>query len=87
MIVLSELSHTDDIARLAPKLIQAISQPYNIQAHDVRMTVSIGISIFPTHGTEAEILLKSADLALYQAKHAGKNAYRLAICTDPQPET
>ncbi|MDO8206261.1 MAG: diguanylate cyclase [Gallionella sp.] len=87
VIVLSELSNADDIARLAPKMIQAVSQPYSIQEHSVNITVSIGISIFPTHGTDAESLMKSADLALYEAKHAGKNAYRLAISTAPQAAT
>ncbi len=83
VIVLSELTHAEDIARFAPKIIQSVSRPYRIEEHRVNITVSIGISIFPTHGTDAESLMKSADLALYEAKHAGKNAYRLAISNDP----
>jgi diguanylate cyclase (GGDEF)-like protein len=54
------------------------SQPYRIQGSDVSMTVSIGVSIYPTHGAAGETLMKSADLALYEAKHTGKNSYRIA---------
>ena len=46
------------------------------------MTASIGVSIYPTHGEEAETLMKSADLALYEAKRNGKNDYRIAARTE-----
>jgi diguanylate cyclase (GGDEF)-like protein len=78
VIALWELSHADDVAKLASKVIRAVSQPYRIQGHDTSMTISIGVSIYPTHGAEVETLMKSADLALYEAKHAGKNSYRIA---------
>ncbi|MDI6748025.1 MAG: diguanylate cyclase [Rhodocyclaceae bacterium] len=78
VIALWELSHADDVAKLASKVIQAVSQPYRIQDSDVSMTVSIGASIYPTHGEAGETLMKSADLALYEAKYAGKNNYRIA---------
>jgi predicted signal transduction protein with EAL and GGDEF domain len=46
------------------------------------MTVSVGVGIYPTHGEEAETLMKSADLALYEAKRTGKNGYRIASRTN-----
>ena len=82
VIVLWELSHADGVAKLASKVMQAVSQPYRIQDHGVDMTVSIGVGIYPTHGEEVEVLMKSADLALYEAKRAGKNNYRLAARAD-----
>ncbi|MDO8705259.1 MAG: diguanylate cyclase, partial [Sulfuricaulis sp.] len=54
-----------------------------IQARSVSMTVSVGVGIYPTHGEEVETLMKSADLALYEAKRTGKNDYRIAARTDP----
>ncbi|MHB1592280.1 MAG: GGDEF domain-containing response regulator [Sulfuricella sp.] len=78
VIVLWELNHADDVAKLASKVIQAVSQPYRIQGRSVSMTASAGISIYPTHGEEVETLMKSADLALYEAKRTGKNDYRIA---------
>jgi diguanylate cyclase (GGDEF)-like protein len=42
------------------------------------ITTSVGVSLYPAHGEDAKSLMESADLALYEAKHAGKNAYRIA---------
>ena len=66
------------VASLASKVIQALSQPYRIQGREVSMTASVGVSMYPMHGEEVETLMKSADLALYEAKHAGKNNFRIA---------
>ncbi len=82
VIVLSELTQADDAAKLASKVIHAVSQPYSIQGRDVGMTASIGVSIFPAHGEEAETLMKNADKALYEAKRTGKNNFRIAANSD-----
>jgi len=78
VISLAELSNADDVARLASKLVAAVSLPYSINGHAVNITASIGVGIYPIHGEDVDTLLKSADLALNQAKHAGKNVYRFA---------
>jgi diguanylate cyclase (GGDEF)-like protein len=82
VIALWELSHGDGAAKLVSEVIQAVSQPYSIQGRGVSMTASVGVGIYPTHGEEVETLMKSADLALYEAKDAGKNDYRIAAHTD-----
>ncbi|MFA6972663.1 MAG: diguanylate cyclase [Gallionella sp.] len=87
VIALWELSHGDDVAKLASKIIQSVSQPYSIQEHSVHITASIGVSVYPAHGDKAETLMKSADMALYDAKHAGKNNFHIATCTAPQAAT
>ncbi|MDO8703622.1 MAG: diguanylate cyclase, partial [Sulfuricaulis sp.] len=76
VIALWELNHADGVGKLVSKVMQAMSQPYSIQARSVSMTVSVGVGIYPTHGEEVETLMKSADLALYEAKRTGKNDYR-----------
>ena len=78
VIVLWELSHADGVAKLAAKVIQAMSQPYSIQGRNVSVTASAGVSIYPAHGEDAKTLMKSADTALYEAKHTCKNNYRIA---------
>ncbi len=78
VIGLWESSHADSVARLVSKVILAVSQPYRIQGRSVSITASVGVAIYPTHGDEVETLMKSADLALYEAKRAGKNSYRIA---------
>jgi len=83
VIALWESNHADGVVRLVSKVIQAVSQPYRIQDRDVNITASVGVGIYPTHGEEVETLMKSADLALYDAKRAGKNNYRIAACAVP----
>jgi two-component system, cell cycle response regulator len=82
IIVLWHVSDTDDAARVALKVIEAVSQPYAIEGHTVSITTSAGVGIYPVHGEDADTLMKSADLALYEAKRAGKNAYRISERTD-----
>ena len=78
VIVLWELSHAEGVDMLVSKVIRDVSQPYDIQGRSVSITVSIGVGIYPAHGEDAESLIKSADLALYEAKRAGKNGYCIA---------
>jgi two-component system, cell cycle response regulator len=78
MIALWHVSSADNAALVASKVIDVVSRPYGIGGHTVRITTSVGVSLYPAHGEDAKSLMESADLALYEAKHAGKNAYRIA---------
>jgi diguanylate cyclase (GGDEF)-like protein len=82
IIVLNHISAPDNAATVALKVIEAVSQPYGIEGHTVSITTSVGIGIYPVHGEDADTLMKSADLALYEAKHAGKNTYRISERTE-----
>jgi len=82
VIGLWETSDADGVATLVSKVMQAVSKPYLIQGRDVSMTASVGVGIYPMHGEEVETLMKSADMALFEAKHAGKNDYCIAEHTD-----
>jgi len=73
----------DNAATLASEMIEAVSRPYGIEGHTVSITASAGVGIYPVHGEDADTLMKSADLALYEAKRSGKNAYRVSERTDP----
>ena len=82
MLALWHVSGTNDAATVASKVIEALSQPYGIEDQTVCITASAGVSVYPVHGEDADTLMKSADLALYEAKRAGKNAYRISQRTD-----
>ena len=82
VIVLWHINSADGAALAAEKMIQTLSQPYSIHEQTVSITASIGVSIYSMHGRDAETLSKSADLALYDAKHAGRNNYRISNRTD-----
>lgn len=75
VIVLGDLNNAKDINTLALKLIDTIALPYHIQSRDISITVSIGISFYPQHGEDPDALMKSADIAMYEAKKSGKNCY------------
>ena len=77
VIALWHVQGADHVAKVAMKVIEAVAQPYLVDGHPVRITISAGLGIFPVHGQNADTLLKHADLALYQAKDAGKNAFRI----------
>ncbi len=78
IIALWHVSGIDYAASVASRAIEAVSQPYAIEGNTVSITVSAGVSIYPDHGEDADTLMKSADLALYEAKAAGRNVYRIA---------
>ena len=83
VIALWESSHVDAVARLAEKVVEAVSQPYRIQGNDVHITASVGVGMYPAHGEAVETLMKSADMAMYEAKRTGKNDYRIAAQRAP----
>jgi len=78
IVVLWHVSGNDVAATVASKVIEAVSQPYEIGGHTVSITISAGVGVYPVHGEDADTLMKSADLALYEAKRAGKNVFRVS---------
>jgi diguanylate cyclase (GGDEF)-like protein len=78
-IALGQVSGSEYAATAAARAIAAVAQPYDIEEQTVAITISAGVSIYPVNGEDAATLMKSADQALYLAKAAGKNVYRLAV--------
>jgi two-component system, cell cycle response regulator len=81
VVVLCDVS-PDNAATLASEMIEAVSRPCDIEGHTASITASAGVGVYPVDGEDADTLMKSADLALYEAKRAGKNAYRVSERTD-----
>jgi diguanylate cyclase (GGDEF)-like protein/PAS domain S-box-containing protein len=76
VVVLAELEHAEDAAMGAKKILAVLALPHNLAGHELHITVSIGISVYPDDGKDAETLLKNADMALYHAKDQGRNCYQ-----------
>lgn len=76
VVVLSELEHVEDAAIGAQKILRILGRPRQLSGHDVRVTASVGISVYPDDGSDAESLLRNADLALYHAKARGRNTHQ-----------
>mgnify|MGYP001054382567 FL=1 len=77
VIVLTEVSHPEDAARVAQKIIEACATPLSLSGQRLDFTLSIGIALYPVDGTDDfdELMIK-ADMAMYEAKEAGGNMYR-----------
>jgi diguanylate cyclase (GGDEF)-like protein/PAS domain S-box-containing protein len=73
VILMPDISHSEDAAICGEKIRQAISAPHSIDQHDLHITGSIGIATYPDDGVESETLLQHADFAMYQAKENGRN--------------
>ncbi|MBW8369463.1 MAG: EAL domain-containing protein [Thiobacillus sp.] len=73
--LLPDIDHPEDAALSAQKMIAAIALPHRIDQHDLHIGASIGISIYPEDGLDAETLIKHADTAMFHAKDNGRNTY------------
>jgi diguanylate cyclase (GGDEF)-like protein len=76
VVILEETSDRDDVERVAANLLAVLGQPMELRGHECHTTASIGIAMYPEHGTDAQTLTKNADLAMYLAKEDGKNGFR-----------
>ena len=76
VIVLPEVRRAHDAKVSADKILVALNAPYSIENHDLHVTASIGIVIYPDDGTDAKTLLRNADSAMYRAKEKGRNNYQ-----------
>ncbi|MDQ1406162.1 MAG: hypothetical protein QOG55_1791 [Acidobacteriaceae bacterium] len=73
VILLSEVAHAGDAGVKAGKILSALSAPFEMEQNTLRITGSIGISTYPEDGQSAELLIRNADLAMYQAKEKGRS--------------
>jgi len=76
VVVLTEMKHADNIGGIATKILAILAEPHSASGHELQVTASIGISVYPDDGADAEMLLRHADLAMYQAKENGRNSYQ-----------
>ena len=77
VILIDDISDDKSLTYIAEKLIQAIEQPIRVRNLELKVTTSIGISLYPDHGEDFNKLIKNADLALYVAKAEGRNTYKI----------
>lgn len=74
-IILTELADVDGVAHIARRILDALTLPFYIGQQEVRVSASIGITIYPTDATSAETLVCNADQAMYLSKDAGRNEF------------
>jgi diguanylate cyclase (GGDEF)-like protein/PAS domain S-box-containing protein len=76
VVLLSEVEQSEDAAISAGRMLHAVAEAHSIDQHDLHVTTSIGVSVYPDDGLNAETLVKNADTAMYQAKENGRQTYQ-----------
>jgi len=76
VVLLQEIGISEDAAIVAKRIIQAVSQVHSIGEHELYVTASIGVSLYPQDGLDAEALMKNADTAMYRAKDLGRQCFK-----------
>ena len=77
LVLIDDVTNEETLMRIAQKIIDTLKEPITIKENILHVTISIGISLFPEHGADFNELIKNADIALYDAKAAGRNGYKM----------
>jgi diguanylate cyclase (GGDEF)-like protein/PAS domain S-box-containing protein len=76
VILLSDVQQPEDAAVMANRVLHVVAEAHRIDQRDIHITTSIGVSVYPDDGQDAEALIKNADTAMYQAKENGRQSYK-----------
>lgn len=76
LIVLADVHDADIITDVSEHILEQLSQPFDVEGHELSTSFSLGIAVYPDDGRDFETLLMKADTAMYHAKDAGRNTYR-----------
>ncbi|MDD2880008.1 MAG: EAL domain-containing protein [Rhodoferax sp.] len=88
VILLEDLADDVDLTKLLARILQTLSEPFELQGHHIAITGSLGFTVFPADGSDPDTLLRHADQAMYVAKQTGRNRYhRFDVLQDIQQES
>ena len=76
MLLLPEISRDEDAVKIAQRILEAFRRPIGLDTHELYVTASIGVAIYPADGEDADTLTKNADIAMYFAKEKGRDNYQ-----------
>jgi PAS domain S-box-containing protein len=79
VMVLDDIQHQGDVAAVAQRIVDRLAGTYTIGRTEVFVSSSIGVAMYPTDATTVETLLDRADIAMYKAKHSGRNQYQFFV--------
>jgi diguanylate cyclase (GGDEF)-like protein/PAS domain S-box-containing protein len=75
-LILPEVAEAEDAARVAEKILNGFRKPFVLDGHELHVTTSVGLAIYPDDGEDGGTLMKNADIAMYRAKQEGRNNYQ-----------
>jgi diguanylate cyclase (GGDEF)-like protein/PAS domain S-box-containing protein len=77
VLVVNEYQSERSISSVVDKVLSGVAEPISLQGHEIRVTCSIGVSLYPQDGNDSETLLRHADMAMYRAKEAGRHTFQM----------
>ena len=82
VVLIEDAATREGLADVAEKILETVAQPIEVAGASYRLTASVGISLSPEHGADAQVLLQRADMAMYRSKELGKNTFRFYMPAD-----
>lgn len=79
ILILQDINTPDEVAHIAERLIAVLASPVQLNSHEIAISASIGIALYPEDGDNEETLVKNADAAMYHAKQSGRDQYRFFV--------
>jgi diguanylate cyclase (GGDEF)-like protein/PAS domain S-box-containing protein len=76
LVLLPEISGEETLDTVSRRIMEAVFKPFQVSGNEIKLTVSIGMAIYPGDGFDLDLLIKNADIAMYQVKQAGRSGYR-----------
>jgi diguanylate cyclase (GGDEF)-like protein/PAS domain S-box-containing protein len=76
VVLLADLAQAEDAVIMAARILRTVAVSHSLDQHELHVTTSIGVSVYPDDGQDAETLIKNADTAMYQAKENGRQSYQ-----------
>ena len=76
LLLLPDIARVEDAANIAQKILEDIRRPFEFEAHELHITTSIGMALYPNDGEDVDALMRNADIALYRAKDQGRDNYQ-----------
>jgi diguanylate cyclase (GGDEF)-like protein/PAS domain S-box-containing protein len=83
-VVVGELLHCSDAEKVAADLLTEFRRPFNVGGLEMPLSASVGVALYPDHGTEGAQLWRAADIAMYRAKYSGGNQYLVVTSEDAE---
>lgn len=79
VVVLHQIGHADEAAMISNKILEALSRPFHVENHELDISCSIGIGVYPRDGEDLNTLMNNADAAMYSAKRTGRSKFQFFV--------
>ncbi|NIN63828.1 MAG: PAS domain S-box protein [Anaerolineae bacterium] len=87
LVLLEGISEMDDVAKVADAILKRLREPVVVKTHELKVTTSLGIAVYPEDGEDGDTLIRNADIAMYRAKDKGRDNYQRYVATEEGEST